>query len=124
VIYDTDVLIFALRNFDRALQTIDDDLSVPSVSSISCMELFYGAHDKTEMAKMQNFIGRFHVHLINESISLRAQIYMERFALAVRMDPMDALIAATAVEHNLPLCTGNIKHFRHIEGLQLEHFRA
>ncbi len=36
----------------------------------------------------------------------------------------DALIAATAIEHHLPLLTGNAKHFEPIEGLTIEAFRS
>ena len=34
----------------------------------------------------------------------------------------DALIAATALEHRLPLLTGNVKHFAAIEHLVVEAF--
>lgn len=35
----------------------------------------------------------------------------------------DATIAATATENNLPLCSGNAKHYRAIQELQLRVFR-
>ena len=34
----------------------------------------------------------------------------------------DALIAATALEHQLPVLTGNVKHFAVVNGLQIETF--
>lgn len=36
----------------------------------------------------------------------------------------DAIIAATAVEHNMPLCTSNSKHFKIIQDLQPNNFKA
>ena len=35
----------------------------------------------------------------------------------------DALIAATAAENHLPLCTGDQRHFRPIRELELSVFR-
>jgi predicted nucleic acid-binding protein len=34
----------------------------------------------------------------------------------------DALIAATALEHGLPVLTGNVKHFAAVPGVLIEGF--
>ncbi|EHQ52628.1 hypothetical protein ECTPHS_08056 [Ectothiorhodospira sp. PHS-1] len=39
------------------------------------------------------------------------------------MQMADAMIAATAMELGLPLLTANDRHYRHIDGLQIELFR-
>jgi len=36
---------------------------------------------------------------------------------------IDAIIAATATENHLPLCSGNAKHFKAIEGLKFKLFK-
>jgi|GEM_PF-2261487 len=50
-----------------------------------------------------------------------------RFAGGVKMDVLDlrgdALIAATASEHDLTLCASNAKHFRPIRDLKLRVFK-
>ncbi len=38
----------------------------------------------------------------------------------IRVNPVDLMIAATALAHNLTLVTHNTKHFQHIPGLRLE----
>jgi predicted nucleic acid-binding protein len=35
----------------------------------------------------------------------------------------DALVAATAVEHGLVLCTGNARHFKAIRDLKIKAFK-
>jgi predicted nucleic acid-binding protein len=47
---------------------------------------------------------------------------MQRLVLPHGLKLGDALIAATALEHNLPLLTSNTKHFTPIDGLSVETF--
>lgn len=50
-------------------------------------------------------------------------VYMEEFCLSQNLAIADALIAATAVEKQTTLCTGNAKHFRFLAELDLKSFR-
>lgn len=56
------------------------------------------------------------------AISERAVVLMETFALSHGLQLGDALIAATALEHDLVLLTANTKHFSAIDSLRLERF--
>ena len=47
---------------------------------------------------------------------------MESLALSHGLQMGDALIAATALEHGLPVLTANVKHFLPVEGLTVEAF--
>ena len=51
------------------------------------------------------------------------QLRPEQVASIRRKKLGDALIAATALEHDETLITGNIRHFRPIHGLKLKTFR-
>jgi predicted nucleic acid-binding protein len=88
--------------------------------------LLQGARDRPEQALVKDFIYAFdfEVRPLSENIGHRALVYVEEFALATGMRSADALIAATAVERNLELATGNAKHFRPIRELRLKAFRA
>ena len=60
---------------------------------------------------------------LTENIGHRAAIYMEEYGLKVAMCVADALLAATAVESQLVLCTGNRKHYGPIGELDFSVFR-
>jgi predicted nucleic acid-binding protein len=57
---------------------------------------------------------------LSEAISARATQLIDRYALSHGLRLADALIGATALEHQLTLLTANVKHFAPIEGLVLE----
>jgi predicted nucleic acid-binding protein len=48
---------------------------------------------------------------------------IEAYALSHHMRLADALIAATALTHQIPVLTGNGKHFMAIKGLHVEIFK-
>jgi predicted nucleic acid-binding protein len=54
---------------------------------------------------------------------LRAVVYMEGYSLSSGLRVADALIAATAAENSLTLCSGDRSHYRAISGLVLKSFR-
>jgi predicted nucleic acid-binding protein len=60
---------------------------------------------------------------LTQIISDLACKLVEQYALSHSVHVADALIAATALTHQLVLLTGNDKHFSAISGLKLEVFR-
>lgn len=60
---------------------------------------------------------------LSENIGHRALIYIEEYALSRGLRAGDAIIAATAVENNMTLVSGNAKHFRPIKELKLKVFK-
>jgi len=50
-------------------------------------------------------------------------IFLEEYALSHGLRAGDAIVAATAAEHGLTLCTGNARHFRPIRDLQTKIFK-
>jgi predicted nucleic acid-binding protein len=48
---------------------------------------------------------------------------VELHALSHSLYMADALIAATALAHSLPILTGNAKHFKVVAGLQVVVFK-
>jgi len=87
------------------------------------MELFQGARDKRELAHLRRFLLVFDVMPLSEDIGYRASIYLEEYALKAGLRLADSLIAATAVERRLALCSGNVRHYRAISDIELKLFR-
>jgi predicted nucleic acid-binding protein len=57
---------------------------------------------------------------VTETVTQRAIELMETFTLSHGLQMGDALIAATALELNVPILTANVKHFGIIPMLSIE----
>jgi predicted nucleic acid-binding protein len=124
MLFDTDVVIWAMRGSEKAADAIDQALQ-PAISIISYMELLRGARDKREIKNIRSFLKDvdFKMLPVTENIGHRASIYMEEYCLKVDMCVADALLAATAAEHQLPMLTGNKKHYTPVADIELKVFR-
>jgi hypothetical protein len=124
MIFDTDVLIWASRGNERAARTIDA-ASDRALAIVSLMELLQGARSKLEARQLQQSLRqlRFRVLPLSEALGAHAAVLIEQHALSHGIQLADALIAATAMEFGLPLCSGNAQHFRPIRGLSCVTFR-
>ena len=124
MIFDTDVLIWVSRGHAGAARTIDA-ANDRALSIVSLMELLQGARSKQEAAQIRRSLRQldFRILPLSESIGSTAAALVEQHALAHGIQLADALIAATAIEAGLQLCTANAKHFRPIRALSRVAFR-
>lgn len=124
MLFDTDVLIWVLRGNAKAAQAVDD-CDRRSLSVVTYMELLQGARNKAEVRAIKAFLAdiRFTSLPLTENIGHRASIYMEEYVLADSISMADALIAATAIEAKQALISGNAKHYKAIQELDLKRFR-
>jgi tRNA(fMet)-specific endonuclease VapC len=118
ILCDTNILI----EFYKGNSAIIDELhniGLPdlAISVITTGELFYGARDRLELAKMQKHLALMKQISLDADISNRFLNLLEEYALSHRLSVPDALIAATALSQNLPIYTLNIKDFRFIPDL-------
>ncbi len=123
MLFDTDVLIWALRGSQKAAQVIDAE-EQRCISAVNYMELMQGVRNKREQSMLKNFLTvlDFEILPVTEAISHRAMIFVEEYALKSGMQLADALVFATACEHNLCLCSANQKHFKNIASLNTKRF--
>lgn len=124
MILDTNILIEILKGNSKIVNFLHEiDLNY-SISSITAMELYYGARDKKELSALKKFIDLFEVMDIEIEISQIAASLVEKYAKSHTLDIPDALIAATAISKNIPLFTLNIKDFKFIKNLLLSNYEA
>lgn len=123
MLVDTDVLIWHLRGYPQATRRLD---LLPSltISAVSYLEVLQGMRNKAELIAVQKMLQRRQATTLplTETITLRATELMEALTLSHGLQMGDALIAATALEHGLPVLTGNVKHFAAVPGVLIEGF--
>lgn len=108
VLVDTDVLIDHLRG-KRRLRGQGERLGV---SVVSRCELFAG---RDEPAVLRRLLRAMVELPIDSTIAELAGVIRRETGIATP----DALIAATALLHRIPLMTRNRRHFEPVSGLQL-----
>jgi hypothetical protein len=124
VLIDTDVLIWYMRGNEKALEWIE--ASTPFyISVITYMELVLGMRYKQELTALRTALREWQANIlyIHEEISTKAMFFIENHYLSHSLEIADSLIAATAVVNALPLMTGNNKHYRCTNDLDLNLFR-
>lgn len=124
MLVDTDVLIWYMRGQPPAAKFLNE-LGAFSISAVTYMELVQGMRNKAELLALRHAIRAWKTPVlpITEAISNRAMTYVEEHFLSHSLRLGDALIAATAVEHGLPIATANTKHYRVLSELVLRPFR-
>jgi tRNA(fMet)-specific endonuclease VapC len=90
-----------------------------AISDVSCAELLYGARNKKELNLIRKDIDTLMVIPISSTISGNAVKLIEEFSLSHNLNLPDALIAATAMVHNIKLYTLNLKDFKFLIDVEL-----
>jgi len=116
--FDTDVLIWALRGNQKAEEVLDQAPQI-LISAITYMELLQGVKKKSEIAIIDTTIEMLDIQIaqVNEVISQQAVSLVKSQWHSHSLQMADAMIAATAIQQDLPLITGNVKHFHPIDAL-------
>jgi predicted nucleic acid-binding protein len=91
---------------------------------VTYIELAQGCRDKAELARLKKSLAARGTEIvpITQAISQRAAELIDSLALSHGMRLADALIGATAIEHQATLITANVKHFSAVDGLTIEAF--
>ncbi|MGN6367766.1 MAG: PIN domain-containing protein [Phycisphaerae bacterium] len=119
ILLDTDILIDVFRKHPPAVAWINSiPTQKPARPGFVAMELLAGCYNKRDIRIVQQRIQNYAVLWPDPA---NASSILPTFAsahLTHSLGILDALIAATALTHNLPLHTFNQKHFAAVPGLQ------
>ena len=123
MIVDTDVLIWYSRGYQNAIEFLHG-LDRFWLSVVTYMEIIQGVRNKQELNAFKKALGILNAQVIqiDELTSTKAMFYVEQYALSHSMELADALIGATAVNRQLPLITGNEKHYKHLPEIEIQKF--
>ena len=124
LLIDTDILIWYMKGNEKAYRLIENNKNF-QISVVTYIEIVQGMRNKEELKIFRKFLKSCNAQFIyiNEEISTKAMFYVEQYYLSHSIQLADALIAATAVSHGLPITTGNYKHYKIIKEIQINKFR-
>ncbi len=119
---DTSVLIDFYRKKDKKktyLYNLSITYSLFAISSVTLFEIYIGS-DESQMVFWERFFSsKVILPFGNNTAKLAVEIDRKLKLQRKRIEIPDLFIAASAIEHKLPLATLNIKHFQRIEDLEL-----
>lgn len=122
ILCDTDVLIEFYKNTTHIIQELHIiGQQHLAVSAITQAELYFGALNKAELNKIRTHVQSMSRFALDTMISDKFLTLMETYSLSHKLGIPDAIIAATAIVHHLPLYTLNTKHFQFLSDIELYH---
>ena len=120
VLVDTNVIIEAFKGAQETIELLErTGLKNLVASTITQMELYIGALNKNELNLIRNRLRNIKILDINKKISQKSAELVYNYSKSHNLDIPDSIIAATALIHNIPLLTYNLRDFRFIPDLNL-----
>lgn len=125
---DTNIVIYTMNHRPAAVRkAFEKHYCHIGISSVTLMELYYGAHNSKEpqnnLAIIDGFIARLEVLPYgNKAASHSGQIKATQKRSGQPIGPYDQMIAGHARAEGLILVTNNTKEFIRVDGLMLENW--
>ena len=121
ILCDTNVIIEVLKGDQGIIKRIENiGLENIAISSITVMELYFGALNKRELNKIKKHLEALNIVHFDSDISEVAVSMVERYSKSHGLQIPDAIIATTALSMDIKLYTLNLKDFRYIDRLKLQ----
>jgi len=109
---DSDVIIWVLRGRKETVRLVEEiaKIGVPACSPLSLIEVLMGAKPEEE-ERTRKFFSALELLPVDRAIAEKATEYIKAYQDVKNPDFVDAIIAATAVVHDLALVTYNRRHY-------------
>ena len=125
IVIDADVIIRGEKGtFDIAAWLGSLPRETYFVAAVTIAELWHGIeratgkHRLTREAYLQNLVSRLGILPYVQSTALiHARVWAQLESAGRVIDDYDMIVAATAIEHDYPVATFNLKHFQSVSGL-------
>jgi hypothetical protein len=118
---DTDVLIDILRAHPPAQVWLQANSSLPvMIHGVTAMEILMGSRNKNEWQRYQKFLNQFTLIWPTATEFEEAYWLLAQHHLTTAISIPDALIAATVLKRGWRLYSFNLKHYRQIDGLEVQ----
>jgi tRNA(fMet)-specific endonuclease VapC len=127
---DTDIIINSIKGNSTVNKNIEKYATIPkAISIITFGELLYGAKKSQQKDKNTAIIYRLAeifpiVGITRSTIEAFTDIKIALDKKGEGIEDFDLLIAATALSLNYTLITNNTKHYKRIDGLQIENWMS
>jgi tRNA(fMet)-specific endonuclease VapC len=125
---DTNILIYTVKNKPEAVrQHFEAHLGEICTSSVTAMEMLYGAHKSQSVRRNLDVIDTLLPRLTVLDFDLTAAEHAGAIRASLASDgkpigPYDTMIAGHARSLGLVLVTNNVGEFRRVSGLRLENW--
>ncbi|NCA86754.1 MAG: type II toxin-antitoxin system VapC family toxin [Clostridia bacterium] len=120
ILLDSNILIAAFRRNEDAVSILSNKNFNFAISDITTMELFAGCKTVEKRKEMENILKFYAQAPFTQNVSQKAIALIKRYAVSRNtLHLPDILIAATALNYNLPLKTLNTKDFDFIREITL-----
>lgn len=124
VLCDTNIIIELFKGNKETISIVERiGINNISISSITEMELYFGALNKTELNKIKKSLRSLDIIQIDPMISQKAVDLIEKYAKSHHLNIPDSIIAATSLVYGIELFTYNVKDFKYTKDLKLFNFR-
>ena len=120
ILCDTNIFIEIYRDNPDIIKTVKAiGQHQMAVSHVTCAELYFGARNKLELQAIEKDLQQLSLLPIQLPISTMATQLVKDYALSHTLGLPDALIAATAIYHDIELFSLNKKDFRFLKNVRL-----